>query len=163
MRALAIVHDEAEMYREIARIFERALISRIADGETIEVDVTGILPEGGKMLIRRHDDHLHLDNADAEEEGVSATVTATPEEVDAYKTRAAVLQEQIVTTSYYVAGYEAALAEYGVTKDAIAAKQVDTGVLSEVLNTFWFALPDSADIRRGPFFELCDLCEGLPQ
>lgn len=36
--------------------------------------------------------------------------------------------------------------------------KTDSEIVS-LFNQFWIALPDSKEIRRGPFFELCDLCE----
>ena len=28
-------------------------------------------------------------------------------------------------------------------------------------NSFWFALPDSGNIRRDPFFQICDIAENI--
>lgn len=33
--------------------------------------------------------------------------------------------------------------------------------ICDILNKFWFALPDSPAIRRDPFFKLCDLSERI--
>jgi len=38
--------------------------------------------------------------------------------------------------------------------------KTDAEIIS-LFNDFWLALPDSKEIRRGPFFELCDLCEEI--
>lgn len=153
LRAIAAVQEQAKFFEQISRVLERALCARMTDGEEIEIDVTDLVPGGGKIMIKRHGDHLHLETDEPE--------AATTDEIEAYKESVAVLQAQIYADDFYVATYEAALVESGLTKEGIEAKQVDHPVLTEALNTFWLSLPDSTEIRRGPFFLLCDLCEGL--
>jgi len=70
------------------------------------------------------------------------------------------LQELIFTSGYYIRIYGHILEEYNLTTAQILLCEVDDNSLWDMWNDFYFALPDSQVIRRGPFFQLCDICEG---
>lgn len=69
------------------------------------------------------------------------------------------LQEQIINTDYYADLYHNCLYAASVYPDMVKLGHLDDSKIVEIANDFWLALPDSAAIRRAPFFLLCDIAE----
>ena len=64
------------------------------------------------------------------------------------------LERSIYSNEYYVNLWEQ-------VKDGRDIKCLSDVTLCEMLNDFWYVLPDSRSIHRPPFNALCDLCEGI--
>lgn len=76
-----------------------------------------------------------------------------------YQRRVADLQKWIYDSGYYPELWEQALAVCDRMSKVDIEKQLYGPLeLHVALNEFWCDLPDDPAIRRGPFFELCDLC-----
>jgi len=76
--------------------------------------------------------------------------------------RAAInLQDKIFSEKYYIDLYLKVLGKYNMSTASIDQSEFDDDKLVSMLNTFWMALPDSKEIRRDPFFDLCDICENI--
>jgi hypothetical protein len=78
-------------------------------------------------------------------------------------TRSTVLLKSIFEHDYYVDLLKKIFIKYGIALDGEVADfelHTDDKLIS-VWNYFWMALPDSTEIRRFPFFELCNLCEEI--
>lgn len=73
--------------------------------------------------------------------------------------RVAALQKRIFDEDYYTELWLRALNEHGSSTLTIDQGEHSDKELIELANTFWWCLPDSPVIRRGPFFELCDVAE----
>lgn len=71
------------------------------------------------------------------------------------------LQDKIFTEKYYIDLYLAVLAKHDMSTASIDQSEFDDHKLISMLNNFWMALPDSKEIRRAPFFDLCDICENI--
>ena len=70
-----------------------------------------------------------------------------------YMVKVFVLERSIYSNNYYVELWEQAKNERDIT-------QTGDEELCSMLNDFWIILPDSREIQRAPFNDLCDLCEG---
>lgn len=77
-----------------------------------------------------------------------------------YKQDVADVQQAIFDEDFYCQLYRRVLEDSGMTVENVTALKYQDDELSEMLNNFWWYLPDSPSIRRAPFFQLCDLCEG---
>lgn len=75
-----------------------------------------------------------------------------------YRVLVAALQDRIFTEDYFSETWTNMLDEAGWSVEEVAQRSVSCEALHSVLNRFWFLLPDSGTIRRGPFFQLCHLC-----
>lgn len=71
-----------------------------------------------------------------------------------YMAKVIVLERSIYANDYYVGLWEKMKEE----RDITCLSDVE---LCELLNDFWYVLPDSRSIHRPPFYALCDLCEGI--
>ena len=71
-----------------------------------------------------------------------------------YKVKVIELERSIYTSDYYVNLWEQ-------VKDGRDITGLSDVELCEMLNDFWYILPDSKAIHRAPFYVLCDLCEGI--
>lgn len=67
----------------------------------------------------------------------------------------------IYATGYYVALFEHVLATSGVTKADILNKTLSDARVVLLMHDFWCELPDSKEIRRQPFFLICDIAENI--
>lgn len=76
------------------------------------------------------------------------------------QTKIIALQKRIFNEGYYTDLWCKALEKHGVT--AATIDQQSSASLISLANTFWWYLPDSAAIRTGPFWELCDIAEQDP-
>jgi hypothetical protein len=79
-----------------------------------------------------------------------------------YKQQSQVLLAKIFSHDYYVSAMEVVLKKYGLAKDTKFDGMPNT-TLCLMWNDFWYELPDAPQIRRAPFFELCELSEGCPE
>lgn len=79
-----------------------------------------------------------------------------------YKYAVRDLQEHIMNEDYFHDVYEIALANAGMNKRGVAYSSYTNEALNNMLNNFWFELPDTQTIRREPFFRLCELCQEFP-
>lgn len=73
-----------------------------------------------------------------------------------YMAKVIVLERSIYANDYYVGLWEKMKEE----RDITCLSDVE---LCELLNDFWYVLPDSRSIHREPFYELCDLCTEYTQ
>jgi hypothetical protein len=73
--------------------------------------------------------------------------------------RSAALTLQIITDIYYVARFVFAAHSNGMSVESIYEFKHSDKELVHMWNEFWNLLPDTPEIRQGPFFLLCDLCE----
>jgi hypothetical protein len=64
--------------------------------------------------------------------------------------------QAIYSTDYYVEIFHK-IASFSPEK---VYDMEDEVKICDFWNTFWFALPDNKNIRREPFFLICDLAEG---
>ena len=71
------------------------------------------------------------------------------------------LSMKIFTRAYYVHLYLEVLTKSGIQPSAIEKCELDDQKLIKMWNAFWLKLPDSPQIRRDPFFDLCDICEEI--
>lgn len=71
------------------------------------------------------------------------------------------LQKSILDEDYYSARYIHVVANQKMTVEGIANKEYTDPQLITLAHYFWEALPDSPQIRRGPFFQLCDIAERI--
>lgn len=69
------------------------------------------------------------------------------------------LQKQIFKEQYYVSRWLAALAFHEMSTATIDQHEHSDQELVLLCHDFWDALPDSKEIRREPFFLLCDIAE----
>lgn len=76
-----------------------------------------------------------------------------------YAERVEILFTDIQAAAYYRDILAKSVTDHGMTMAGIAAHQYSNEALAAMLNTFWARLPDGPEIRRHPFFDLCDLCE----
>lgn len=156
VRAMAVYEAMLQHQMATTGVLEQALVQLMADGQKVVVR----LPEPyGDVTVLRHEDHLHLMNDDEDDEpaeDLAKTHGGT------YAEKAADLQKQIYTDEYYVHLYQNALREHKMTNTGIEKHEYSQTALNNMLNDFWFSLPDSQAIRTGPFFFLCDLCEEGP-
>lgn len=81
------------------------------------------------------------------------TIPPTTTELQAWRAKAEACVRRIADEDYYPAHWAAAqhtrpLAEIQTMDELLAPFQ-----------KFWELLPDSRDIRRGPFFDVCELAE----
>lgn len=67
--------------------------------------------------------------------------------------------QDIIEQEYYLDQLYETLEHMGVSLEN-AYHITDPGLIQQFWNYYWFRLPDSKDIRRGPFFSICDLAEG---
>jgi hypothetical protein len=153
-RALVLLEAVLDNREMIARILERALVQQMKDGQELFVDGEGLFEGPGMIKLLRHEDHLHIENVEPK-----PTTSAD----GTYTERVAQLQSQIYSTQYYVELYQDALRKNVMSNQGVEQHAYESDALSEMLNDFWFSLPDSPAIRTGPFFLLCDLCEGDPE
>lgn len=75
--------------------------------------------------------------------------------------QARALQGRIYSEQYYVKLWEASLALLFMTPDALVTFFYTDAELIDLCNEFWSALPDSPVIRRGPFWDLCNIAENI--
>lgn len=76
--------------------------------------------------------------------------------------RAAIeLQGQIFANEYYLDLYLQTLGRYNMSTASIDQSEFADKQLVQMLNSFWYALPDTKACRRAPFFQLCNLCESI--
>lgn len=73
--------------------------------------------------------------------------------------QSATVANEILKSQYFVPLFQQALYVHKMTIESVIDQQEDDASLIEMWNTFWFALPDSGSIRRGPFFVVCELAE----
>ena len=66
---------------------------------------------------------------------------------------------QIVEQDYYVDTLDSTLDSLAINLDT-AHKMTNPEDIQSFWNELWYRLPDSKLIRRGPFFNICDLAEG---
>lgn len=71
----------------------------------------------------------------------------------------AALEARIVREDYYHHLYIQCVER--CSRGASTLTEVSKRQAIQALNMFWMALPDSKLIRRGPFFDLCDLAEEI--
>jgi hypothetical protein len=150
-RALVLLEAVLESREMVGRVLERALVQLMTDGQELTVDGTGLYT-GGAIRILRHEDHLHIESGEEETPQPAASMAGT------YAEKVAELQKQIYSAQYYVELYQAALRNNAMTGIDVEKQTYEPEVLVEMLNDFWFSLPDTPAIRTGPFFLLCDLC-----
>lgn len=60
---------------------------------------------------------------------------------------------------YFVPLFEATMAGHGMDVDSADAGLFDDGAIIDMVNDFWFELPDSPTIRRIPFGLVCDIAQ----
>lgn len=155
-RALAVLEDAIQHQSMTTGVLEMALVQLMTDGQKIVVH----LPQPyGVVAVLRHEDHLYLMNAEDDDEPAENLADAHN---GTYSQKVADLQTQIYTDEYYVSLYQNALREHKMTNAGIEKHEYGQTALNNMLNDFWFSLPDSQAIRTGPFFFLCDLCEQGP-
>ena len=75
------------------------------------------------------------------------------------QTRAKALLIKIFETDYYPSTLSRVADRYGITLTTYAFDSASDEEIIDFFNAFWFALPDGPEIRRDPFFDLCDICE----
>jgi hypothetical protein len=155
VRALALLEEVLANREMFVNILERALVTRLDDGEAVIFDSANMFDGGGMLKVFRHEDHLHVEAVDPP---AVADTSNKP-----YVQSVAALQAQIYSDQYYVELYQDALRSNSLSSEGVERGAYTSGVLSEMLNDFWFSLPDSPVIRTGPFSLLCDLCEGDPE
>jgi len=69
------------------------------------------------------------------------------------------LLTKIYSEDYYLSQFNVTLKRSGLTSEMVKNAELSDGILVSLWNTFWFALPDTSEIHRDPFFDLCDLAE----
>lgn len=76
-----------------------------------------------------------------------------------YQSQSAIVQSEILAQEYYLVVYSRSLADKDMTIEGIENHAYSNIKLNSLWEMFWFSLPDSTAIRRGPFTKICDLCE----
>lgn len=71
-----------------------------------------------------------------------------------YMAKVIVLERSIYSNDFYVSRWER-------IKNGRDLRSMSDSDLCSLLNKFWDALPDSMSIHREPFYDLCELCEGM--
>lgn len=71
------------------------------------------------------------------------------------------LQDEIYRHKYYVDLYHSALSTHNMSTASIDQGEFKDQKIIRMCNTFWDSLPDSPDIRRFPFFLLCEIAEQI--
>jgi len=71
------------------------------------------------------------------------------------------LQDRIFKEHYYISIYGFILEKLNLTTAQIEAGDIVDKDLLEMWSDFYFAIPDLPSVRRGPFFQLCDICESV--
>ncbi len=71
------------------------------------------------------------------------------------------LQARIFDERYFEPLWLLALSKSGCSFEDVALCRCDDVTLVRLCNMMWFALPDDGSIRRGPFFQLCDVAEHI--
>lgn len=66
---------------------------------------------------------------------------------------------KIFSHDYYVSRFLGVIASRNTNLESLIELE-DPMEICSFWNSFWIALPDSGEIRREPFFEICDLAEG---
>lgn len=77
-----------------------------------------------------------------------------------YAEQVANLATQIFDNQYFPDIWYRVMLAHGMTAQGIAEQLYEDEALAVALFDVWDALPDAPHIRTGPFFLLCDLCEG---
>jgi len=67
--------------------------------------------------------------------------------------------DKVFMKDYYVSIFSRVLESKNMSLEQLVDMN-DPEAICTFWNVFWFALPDSMNIRREPFFEICDLAEG---
>ncbi len=65
---------------------------------------------------------------------------------------------QMLKSDYYIHNYRLVIAN-AVERTCHGVDEWNAAEWNSIMNDFWAFLPDSPEIRTGPFFKLCDLCE----
>lgn len=71
------------------------------------------------------------------------------------------LQGQIFEKGYYKDEYLGSLARYNMTTASIEQQTHSDKDLIEMVNHFWLELPESREVRRDPFWLVCDIAEHI--
>ena len=69
------------------------------------------------------------------------------------------VQDRIYREEYYPHLWDRSLARYNMSTASIDQHEHDDKRLVAMVNHFWMLLPDSPEIRTGPFFAVCDVAE----
>lgn len=69
------------------------------------------------------------------------------------------LHAEVAAHEYYTPLYKHSLVAHAMTPEGIVAGEYTDRQIVDMANTFWTVLPDTATIRRGPFFLLCNIAE----
>ena len=69
------------------------------------------------------------------------------------------LQQQILREDYYTLLYSKTLAKHDMMPIGICHVEYSDAKIIDMCNDFWLDLPDTPEIRREPFFLLCDIAE----
>lgn len=71
------------------------------------------------------------------------------------------LQGRIYRESYYERLWDKALMRFGMSVASIDQHEHADKQLVQLVDYFWQLLPDSAEVRHGPFFDVCDIAEHI--
>lgn len=75
------------------------------------------------------------------------------------QSKTAALQKSIFEDRYYEPLYLETLNKCGMDVVGVGSGDFDDKQLINMANDFWMALPDGPQIRRGPFFALCEIAQ----
>ena len=85
---------------------------------------------------------------------MSVVINGTQSYVDQHKETVG----EVFAQDYYVKTFLRVVESKNSTVEQILALD-NADAICSFWNDFWFALPDSMNIRREPFFKVCDLAE----
>ena len=69
------------------------------------------------------------------------------------------LVDAIAMEQYFVPLFKATMSGHGMTIDGVKAEEYSDSKIVDMVNDFWFELPDSPTIRRIPFGLVCDIAQ----
>lgn len=75
--------------------------------------------------------------------------------------QASQVQGQIFDEQFYVPQFLKVLGRHGMSVASIDQSEFADKQLVEMFHAFWEELPDSPEIRRTPFFAICDIAQNL--
>lgn len=69
------------------------------------------------------------------------------------------LQKRVLAEDYYSLLYAVTLAKHDMMPVGVIMGQYSDAKIIDMCNDFWLDLPDSPEVRTGPFWLLCDIAE----
>ena len=76
-----------------------------------------------------------------------------------YQAQSQQVANQVVSSDYYLNQWKSVCKKNDTNTEQIGS--LSEAKLCNLWNDFWAALPDSPAIHRTPFYQICDLAEGV--